>query len=380
MGNGKRPNFESKSGDLESSDFESDVLSQLGADDSDDPSERDNDDDPDQSGEREYEEADEPDDSQDEGDEREAESESEEDEGEAEGQASHERRDAPDRKPAKLQADKRGNLVDPRTGKIVAPAGAARRFYEDLQREKVRSGRFYQDIQRRDGVMRQAAEAMKQLHGKVTELEKGNALSQQLGLDQNETVEALNFMSKFKNNATALDALKFILTKAVQRGIDIKPLGAGAGAFDPTVIAQSVEQQIQNALKPIQDRQQGEAEQEKIRREVQQEIQGFVTNNPEARKFLPVLGRIVSHPEYQGISLDHAWVMLQNYLLRKQAERGQSFNERRTERRGRPMGASHPGASRSGRESRQIDDSPVSVDTDFKDIVKGVMNDYGTNF
>ena len=64
--------------------------------------------------------------------------------------------------------------------------------------------------------------------------------------------------------------------------------------------------------------------------------------------------------------------MLQNYLLRKNIRDGQS--------RGpvgdpRPFGRARPGVNSNSEGA--IDDSPVSVEQSFRDIVKGVIADYG---
>lgn len=376
MANGKKNQTLSQSSD--SADLTDDVINQLGIED--DPDDRDNDNDPDETGEREesdYEEADEPQD--DEEDEEDSDSEGEEGEDE-EDSPQDRRRNREDGQPVKLTSDKRGNLVDPRTGKIVAPAGAARRFYEDLQRERVRSNKFYQEIGRRDRVMQQAASAMRELQTKLNQAEQGNGLAKQLGLDQNDATEALTFYSKFKNPATALESLKYILTKAAQRGIDIKPLGAGQGAIDPAALTQSITNELNQKLDPIANRLQAEQEQEQARREVAEEIRNFVDDNPESEQYLPVLGKIVANPQFRGIGLQGAWLMLQNYLLRKRLTGGlpRQQRQRQGERRPRFSGHSRPGAAVRGRERGEIDDSPMNVDMDFKDIVQSVIKDYGT--
>jgi len=286
--------------------------------------------------------------------------EGEEEEGEEEGEREVE---------VKVKADKRGNLINPKTGKIVAPAGVARRFYEDAVDAKKQVAALSRSVQQRDSLLHQARDAIISMQAQLTGVNSRDDVGKTLGLSPDEQVEFLHLGAQFKDNGKALDALRYLLTKAVQRGIDIKPLGAGGAAFDPSVIVNDMTKKIEASLKPMNDRFQESEKQEQTRKAVQQEIQNFTLRNPEAEQYLPVIGEILKNPRFSHLGLEGAWLTLQNHLLRKNLTARQS---RRPV--GRPAGRARAGVPNDG---GHIDDSPASVDMEFKDILKSVIRDYG---
>ena len=331
-------------------DFEADILSQLGEEIGGEKEEEDIEDETEES-EEDDEEGEESDD--DEEDEEEPE-ESDEEEPEI-----------------KVKSDKRGNLIDPKTGKIIAPAGAARRFYEDSVNAKKQLAGLRQQVQQRDNLLHQARDALVSLQGQVDGVNARSDLATELGLNAEEQAEFLHLASQFKDNNKAVDAIRYLLTKAVQRGIDIKSLGAGTAAFDPSVIVNDLSKKVEASLKPIKDRFAESEKQQEQRKAAEKEIQQFVLRNPDAQSQLPVIGEILKNPRFSHLGLDGAWLMLQNYLLRRESNRRQ---QSRTPV-GRPAGGrARPGVEPSG---GHIDDSPVSVDMEFRDILKGVIRDYG---
>jgi len=293
------------------------------------------------------------------------EEESEDEEGEEEGEEDDEGGIE-----VKVKADKRGNLIDPKTGKIVAPAGAARRFYEDAVNAKKSLSNLQRDIQQRDGLLHQARDAIVSLQGQLNGVNSRDDVGKSLGLSPDEQVEFLHLAAQFKDNGKALDALRYLLTRAVQRGIDIKPLGAGGAAFDPSVIVTDMTKKIEASLKPLNDRFAESEKQQQTRKAVEQEIQTFTLRNPQAQQYLPVIGQILKNPRFSHLNLEGAWLLLQNHLLRK------NITERQQSRRpvGRPAGRARAGVPADG---GRIDDSPASVDLEFKDILKSVIRDYG---
>lgn len=268
----------------------------------------------------------------------------------------------------KTQADKKGNLIDPKTGKIVAPAGSARRFYEKAVKSQHLVERMTTEMQRQQVLMNKAGRALQQMQATIQANEKNMNLPKELGITPEEHAEALQVFSKFKNPGTAIEALKYMLTKAVQRGIDIKPLGANAGATDFSVITQDLERRIQEQLKPITDRIQQSDQRNANEQKLFEEREDFLIQTPGIpQQYQTVLDRMVVMPQFQGLGYKGAWLALQNYLLR---QRGSP--EARNPQR--PMGRGRPGAMNQGQGGP--DDSPVDVNTEFGDLVKGVMRDY----
>lgn len=318
-------------------DFEDSVLSQLGEDEEEGEDE----------GEEEIEES---------GEEEEGEGE-EEEEGEGEGEEEEPSLD--------LRPDKKGNLIDPKTGKIVAPSGSARRFYEDLTRTRQRLNSVEGTLAENRQLMTRAAQVLQEYKAKVDAYEGQANLPNQLGLSPSEHAEALQFAAKFKNNATAVDAIKLILTRAAQRGINMESLGTQP--LDLSVITQDINKKIEDSISPLTNRLKASDEQTQAQQRANEEVQGFFNRNPEAKQFAPVLVQMAQKPELQHLPLNEQWLLLQNYLLR---QRQQQPGATRTSR---PGGRANAGVgANSG-----PDDAPVTVDSSYRDIVRAVVKDHG---
>lgn len=295
----------------------------------------------------------------------EGEVEGEEGEGEGEGEGATE---------VRVKADKKGNLIDPKTGKIVAAAGPARRFYEDLSNTKARLFGVLDQNKKFRGAMTQAAQAVTALTAENKTLKENKGVPEQLGLSPAEATEFLAVAAKFKDNNTAVDAIKYMLTKAVQRGINLDALGKGAGAnIDLNVFAKDITDKVEALVKPLSDRfTQNEQQQQQFTQEqaaVRAEIGDLIAREPAAQPHLKVLGGMLRQPEFAHVkSLNEAWLILKDYLRRQQRERPGAVRGQQ-----RPMGRSKPGTQVSG----DIDDSPMSVDTEYREIVRAVMNEYG---
>lgn len=272
----------------------------------------------------------------------------------------------------RVKPDKKGNLVDPRTGKIIAPAGPARRFYERMVNSERRLGQMQIAENKRLGMMQEATHIIKHMQGQLDALNKQETIGKQLGLSPEEQTEFLQLAAKFKDNNTALDTVKYLLTKAAQRGIDIKSLGV-TGAFDIKALTDEIAKKFEPLTQTVQQQQNFQ----KAQNEVRTEIRNFLTTYPDAKDFLDVLSKMLQTPQFQGKSLEVAWLNLKNHLLER-SRRAKQRNGRGPDGRkfSRPSGRSSPGIVREEQDLR-VDNSPVDVDTEYKEIVKQVMEDFG---
>jgi hypothetical protein len=298
-----------------------------------------------------------------EGEEEEEEEETEDAEGDVEEESDE---DTVDVSADAVRPDKKGNLIDPKTGKIVAPSGPARRFYEDLHRTRAQLNETNRQFNENRQLMGRAAQVMTDMKAKIDAFEGQNNLPQQLGLSPDEHAEALQFMAKFKNPSTAVDAIKLILTRAAQRGINME--GLQQSPLDLSVLTQDIYKKIEDQIAPITNRLKASNEQEEQQKKADAEVQNFFYQNPQARQFAPVLVKMAQRPELAHLSLSESWLMLQNYLLRQ-----------RQEPEGGNASPSRPGgrATAGTRASNKPDDSPVTVDASYRDIVKSVVKDHG---
>lgn len=265
----------------------------------------------------------------------------------------------------KVSADKKGNLVDEK-GKIIAPAGPARRFYEDKVKAERGLANAGQMITHQRTVMAQAGQAIQYMKDQLTHIQSTQDLPKQLGLNNDEYVEFLQLGAKFKTDP--VNAVKYLLTRAAQRGIKLDELGAGGG-IDLSVITNDITKQIDQRLAPITNR---FKEGETVERQQQQERMGLLELQSQGvpEEYLKVVYAMGQQAEFRGANPSERWLRLQNYLLRQRQQSPNGKNPNRA----RLSGQQRPGAERRG---NVIDDSPVDADVDFKDIVKAVIADHG---
>lgn len=278
---------------------------------------------------------------------------------------------------AEVRTDGKGNLVDRKTGQIVARAGAEARMYQKLHRTTQAYGQLqasHTDTQNR---LNRAVELGTQLFDKLKELQnqQGEVAPQKFGLSNAEAIEAMNFAKEAK--VDPVGTIKKLLTRAAAGGIDLSSIGLAGGNFDPKSLMDLVRNQIDTAMNPLRERSQRETAQEQQQREANEraeetkrELNTFLSANPEAKEFLPIFAQVYAKPEYQHMSLGEVWSRIQLNLMRRQAQQPSNqrpANQQQQRRQPRvPNGRQTP--PNNGRDSEL---APVSMS--YEDIVRGIL-------
>lgn len=280
---------------------------------------------------------------------------------------------------AEVVADRRGNLVDKKTGQIVAKAGAEARMYQKLHRTtQAYTGLQAQHTDTVDRLNR-AVEIGTGLFERLKELQAQQLETspQKYGLSQTEAIEAMNFAKEAKTDP--IGTIKKLLTRAAASGIDLTSIGLSGGNFDPKSLMDLVKSQIDTAMNPLKERSQRETAQEQQTREATErenaaksELNTFLAANPGAKEYLPVFQQVYSQPQFQNMSLSEVWARLQLNLMRKARDTTLRSNQRPANQQRRqplPSGRGVPPSSGRGRGNDEL--APVS--TSYEDIVRGLL-------
>lgn len=281
---------------------------------------------------------------------------------------------AQDRLPptAEVRVDGKGNLVDRKTGQVVARAGAEARMYQKLHRTTAAYTGL--QAQHNDTVERlnKAVEIGTKLHDDLQALRKqqGETSPERFGLNASEAIEAMNFAKEAKTDPVG--TIKKLLTRAASSGIDLTSIGLSGGNFDPKAFMDLIRGEINTAMNPLKERSQRETAQEQQTREATEraeaaktELNKFLNDNPGAREYLPVFHQVYSQPQFQHMTLGEVWARLQLNLMRRQSPPSNQRPANRNQNRRPPSG--RPAAPRS-REPEM-----ASVDTSYDDIVRGIL-------
>ena len=250
----------------------------------------------------------------------------------------------------RAKLDRKGNIVDPKTGKVLAPAGAAARLYRKAYRAErtvQHLDRTRQDLGRR---LEKAIEIGTGLADRLDALERegtGIPAARDLGLNNTEQLEALQLFHLGKTNPTEL--LKKILTRAAVQGIDVKTLGL-QGGIDAKALSETILSEIRKDLKPVQDltaaqrKQQDDAAALTERtKAVTEELENFFTANPAAQRFMPIFLKVYENPRFAKMPVTEAWARIQLNLMRRSRQQQHNPQNQRSRPNGRRRGGNGGG-------------------------------------
>lgn len=195
------------------------------------------------------------------------------------------------------KVDPAKNVVDARTGEVIAYAGAERKAFE----------RMLPHI----NALRQEGDRYRTALETAT---NANAVAAKLNLTPEEFSIGARIMNVFKSDPK--QAIRFMLQEATNNGIDVSDLGGGAG-LSVNAIKEAVQSIVSEAIKPFsvftQERQQQE-EQNALRAEANEFIEGFIAQHPDSRIHLDSIAKIMN--ARPGTDPETAYLILQNHALR----------------------------------------------------------------
>lgn len=198
---------------------------------------------------------------------------------------------------AGYKVDVSKNVIDARTGAVVAYAGAERKAFERM-------------LPHINEVRTQA----EQYRVALESASAANAIASKLNLTPEEFSIGARIMNVFKSDPK--QAIRFMLQEATNNGIDTSDLGAGGGV-SVNAIKETVQSIVTEALKPFsvftQERQQQE-ETQQAQQQAQEFINEFATTHPDAVIHFPSIAKIMNAKP--GTDANTAYLILQNHALR----------------------------------------------------------------
>lgn len=226
--------------------------------------------------------------------------------------------------PSRYDRDNKGNILDPKTGQVIARAGAEARLYVDARNARIQAHQASLERDRLHGHLQEAVSFIEKFRTENRILKEAHSSSERLGVTPQETAAAVELVSKLKRGGTeAVNALKEILTRAATAGIDVQSLGVGGGGIDTKTLVDLIDQKFA----PIRDHY--TAQQQAAMRSHQERIEGqqrfqnaaehtvaFFQSHPDATPYAPAIERMLRAPQFQGWSLREVWQAIQLHLSR----------------------------------------------------------------
>lgn len=258
------------------------------------------------------------------------------------------------------------DIVDPRTGEVIAAAGKERRWYEESRRAK--------------GEVSEVKQKLTLVETELNAFKQAAVLPQQLGLQPAEVASAMQFMAHFKTNP--VEAAKKVLAEVQAAGYTIQDLGG-------TDVA-AIKQIVADAIKPFNQDREAVTQQEQLAREVEQEYNSLVAEAPWVVAQDDDLAKIMAKD--RSLTLREAALKLENFALREGYDLNRSVEAQYFERQQTPKTEQTLPAQRPNRAAAPAQTTAVTGNTPVaprnqsvtsnhstRDIVREAMREHGIN-
>jgi hypothetical protein len=227
---------------------------------------------------------------------------------------------------ATFRQDKKGNLVDARTGEIIARAGSEARIYQRVHKQatdyiRAATGNIQNQMQAERGKLNRAVEIGLGFEKELSELKGQMKQLNAYELPREGLLEAASYYKQAQTDP--IGVLKNLLTRAALSGIDISQLGMDNNSIDPKTLVEQIRREIQQGIAPVQQYTNQQAQERQSRevdaqylRQAETQVQQFFGQTREAIPYTHIFHAVLSQPQFQHMSLGEIWDKIQLHLIR----------------------------------------------------------------
>jgi hypothetical protein len=227
---------------------------------------------------------------------------------------------------ATFRQDQKGNLIDTRTGELIARAGSEARIYQRVHKQasdyiRAATGNIQNQMQAERGKLNRAVEIGLGFEKELSELKSTFKQLNAFELPKEGLIEAAQYYKQAQSDPVGV--LKNLLTRAALSGIDISQLGMDPKGVDPQTMMEMVRREIQSGIKPVSEY---TAQQQRVQQEKQVESQylqkaetlvgEFFGRTKEAIPYTHIFHAVLQQPQFQHMSLGEIWDKIQLHLMR----------------------------------------------------------------
>lgn len=292
-----------------------------------------------------------------------------------------------------FRQDQKGNLVDPRTGEIIAKAGSEARIYQRVHKQasdylRAATGNIQNQMNAERQKLNRAVEIGL---GFEKELSSLKGFVNQINAHELQKDQILEATAYYKQAQTdPIGVLKSLLTRAALSGIDISQLGMDNNSIDPKSMVDMIRKEIQQGIAPVRqytNQQQQERESKQVEsqylQKAERQVNDFFGRVKEAIPFTHIFHAVLSQPQFQHMSLGEIWDKVQLHLIRngidprqptrsqRQRVNGTQNGSQRVPSRSLPNGQGMAPSGSNG--SRQANAGPAHPSMSYDAIIREVL-------
>lgn len=227
---------------------------------------------------------------------------------------------------AAFKQDKKGNLVDSKTGEIIARAGSEARIYQRVHKQatdyiRAVSGNIQNQVAQERSKVQRAVEIGLGFEKELSEIKGFVNQLNAYELPREGLLEAAQYYKQAQSDP--IGVLKNLLTRAALSGIDITQLGMDGSQLDGKTLIETLRREIQQGIAPVQqytnqqlqERQNKEVQSQYLRK-AETQVQQFFGSTKEALPYTHIFHAVLSQPQFQHMSLGEIWDKIQLHLMR----------------------------------------------------------------
>jgi hypothetical protein len=184
------------------------------------------------------------------------------------------------------------DLVDPISGRTVAQGGIERRVFEEAQRHARENVQLQHQLRQAQAQAGGASEVMQE--------------AQRLNVSPEQHVVAIRVMSDFVRDP--VKTLEYLVAEVKAKGYQIPFLENGVSqGMDLTAIQRMIDQK----MAPLTQQQAAAQQQQKIQADAAQQLNGFISDHPEAEANLDVIAEMMQ--AQPGLGLQKAYITMMRW-------------------------------------------------------------------
>jgi len=225
-----------------------------------------------------------------------------------------------------FRQDKKGNLVDARTGELIARAGSEARIYQRVHKQasdyiRAATGNIQNQMQGERQKLNRAVEIGLGFEKELSELKQYVNQINAFELPKEGLIEAAQYYKQAQSDPVGV--LKNLLTRAALSGIDISQLGMDPNGLDPKSLVEQIRKEIQQGIAPVAqftNQQQAERQEQQVQsqylQQAERQVSEFFGKTREAIPFTHIFHAVLQQPRFQHMSLGEIWDKIQLHLMR----------------------------------------------------------------
>jgi hypothetical protein len=254
-----------------------------------------------------------------------------------------------------FRQDQKGNLIDTRTGELIARAGSEARIYQRVHKQasdyiRAATGNIQNTMAAERGKLNRAVEIGLGFEKELSELKGYVSQINAYELPKEGLLEAAGLYKQAQTDPVGV--LKSLLTRAALSGIDISQLGMDPQGVDPRTMMDMVRKEMQAAVKPVEQytKQQQKVQESKevesqYLRQAETQVNQFFGQNREAIPYTHIFHAVLQQPRFQNMSLGEIWDKIQLHLIRNGIDPRQAPTRSQRQRLSGTQGGQRPSRS-----------------------------------